>query len=269
MIATVTHFAAWGMYASFWVYERASTPAAIHISRDPLVSSSHPGRTANRSSGEGWRDGAAANWGAVGVPRVSRGAAAGSTEGGLVDWLRSANVSSRDDAPTDVKWEQPGVEDSHDASVLFAAGVHSLTHDLDPRQAMVHFHAAGKLGMGGAQYWVGVLMERGSGCERDVKKAFKWFRKAARLGHPGAMREVSDMLMKGEVVKRDLVKAKQWSVRAHTADGGYVSVQDSEMRAALHVTSMLGSGPGVRSWVGRVGLMPAAAIALKGMVVAT
>lgn len=58
---------------------------------------------------------------------------------------------------------------------------------IDLEVAVAHYTQAADKGMAQAQTALGIMLESGKGCEKDVAAARLWFRKAAKQGHQGAI----------------------------------------------------------------------------------
>ena len=80
--------------------------------------------------------------------------------------------------------------------------------------ALKVFRRGSETEMKEAQFWLGLLYDRGHGVERNQKIALQWFKKAAEQGHAEAQRVIGVYLEEGIVIDRDLTKAADWYNRA-------------------------------------------------------
>jgi len=80
--------------------------------------------------------------------------------------------------------------------------------------ALMAFRISAKAGMKEAQYWLGLLHDRGHGVGRDSIIALQWFKKSAEQGHAETQRGLGVYLEEGVVIDQDLAAAANWYSRA-------------------------------------------------------
>ena len=61
-----------------------------------------------------------------------------------------------------------------------------------------------------AQFWLGVMYDRGRGVPRDYAKAARWYGKAAEQDHAMAQHNLGWLYRRGRGVPRNLVEAYKW-----------------------------------------------------------
>ena len=81
-------------------------------------------------------------------------------------------------------------------------------------------------GNAGAQHYVGMAYDLGSGVGQDYDEAVKWYRLAAEQGHVDAQLRLGKMFGEGICMKQDVAEAVKWYRLA--AEQG-----DSEAQEAL------------------------------------
>ena len=81
---------------------------------------------------------------------------------------------------------------------------------------------AGK-GHAGAQFYLGVIYDKGEGVPQDSAEAAEWFQKAAKQGHPEAQFHLGVRHDKGEGVLQNYIKAAKLFRRA--AEQGHAEAQ--------------------------------------------
>ena len=86
-------------------------------------------------------------------------------------------------------------------------------------RALMAFLIGAKSGMKEAQYWLGLLHDRGHGVGRDSKIALQWFKKSAEQGQAEALRVVGVYLEEVVVVGQDLTAAANWYSRGKARPG--------------------------------------------------
>ena len=67
-----------------------------------------------------------------------------------------------------------------------------------------------KKGNAGAQNYVGMAYDLGSGVGQDYAEAVKWYRLAAKQGHVDAQLRLGKMYGEGIGVKQDFTEAVKW-----------------------------------------------------------
>jgi TPR repeat protein len=67
-----------------------------------------------------------------------------------------------------------------------------------------------KQGDASAQYYLGVMYDKGQGLPQDYKTAVKWWRLAAKQGNAVAQTNLGKMLYQGQGVLQDYVLAHMW-----------------------------------------------------------
>jgi TPR repeat protein len=65
-----------------------------------------------------------------------------------------------------------------------------------------------------AQYYLGVMLRRGDGVQKDANAAADWFLKAAEQGHPEAQSTIAALYRLGEGLPQDYSKAMHWYLEA-------------------------------------------------------
>lgn len=80
----------------------------------------------------------------------------------------------------------------------------------DYTQAARLFTPLAEQGVASAQYYLGLMHEKGRGVRQDYSTAVLWFRKAARQGYPGPQNNLGLMYERGRGVRKDVVRALMW-----------------------------------------------------------
>lgn len=80
----------------------------------------------------------------------------------------------------------------------------------DYTQAARLFSPLAEQGVASAQFYLGLMHEKGRGVRQDYRAALTWFRKAALQGYPGPQNNLGLMYERGRAVRRDLVRAHMW-----------------------------------------------------------
>lgn len=65
-------------------------------------------------------------------------------------------------------------------------------------------------GVASAQFYLGLMHEKGRGLKQDYRTALTWFRKAAAQGYAGPQNNLGLLYEKGRGVREDLVRALMW-----------------------------------------------------------
>ncbi len=82
-------------------------------------------------------------------------------------------------------------------------------------QAARVFSPLAEQGVASAQFYLGLMHEKGRGVRQDNLTALTWFRKAAAQGYPGPQSNLGLMYERGRGVRKDVVRALMWY---HIAD---------------------------------------------------
>ncbi|MBH0203334.1 MAG: sel1 repeat family protein [Nitrospira sp.] len=77
-------------------------------------------------------------------------------------------------------------------------------------QAARLFGPLAEQGVASAQFYLGLMHEKGRGVRQDNQTALTWFRKAAAQGHAGPQSNLGLMYERGRGVRKDLVRALMW-----------------------------------------------------------
>lgn len=77
-------------------------------------------------------------------------------------------------------------------------------------QAARLFSPLAEQGVASAQFYLGVMHEKGRGVRQDYPTALTWFRKAAAQGYAGPQNNLGLMYERGRGVRKDLVRALMW-----------------------------------------------------------
>ena len=98
-----------------------------------------------------------------------------------------------------------------DVAKLFSAGLEAYqTLSPDKAQAAKLFQQAADRGHAGAQYYLGMIYEKGAGVPRDVAVALNWYRQAATNGYVEAGVTLGNFYSDGIEVKQDFAEAFVW-----------------------------------------------------------
>ena len=77
-------------------------------------------------------------------------------------------------------------------------------------QAARLFSPLAEQGVASAQFYLGLMHEKGRGVRQDYPTALTWFRKAAAQGFAGPQNNLGLMYERGRGVRRDVVLALMW-----------------------------------------------------------
>ena len=94
-------------------------------------------------------------------------------------------------------------------------------------QAARLFSPLAEQGVASAQFYLGLMHEKGRGVKQDYPTALTWFRKAAAQGYAGPQSNLGLLYERGRGVRKDLVRALMWY---HLAGA---MLQGDEGKAAL------------------------------------
>jgi hypothetical protein len=72
------------------------------------------------------------------------------------------------------------------------------------------FSPLAEQGVAAAQFYLGLMHDRGRGVRQDYQTAVVWFRKAAAQGYPGSQSNLGLIYERGRGVRKDLVRALMW-----------------------------------------------------------
>lgn len=72
------------------------------------------------------------------------------------------------------------------------------------------FSPLAEQGVASAQFYLGVMHEKGRGVRQDYQTALMWFRKAAAQGYIGPQSNLGLLYERGRGVRKDLVRAFMW-----------------------------------------------------------
>ena len=77
-------------------------------------------------------------------------------------------------------------------------------------QAARIFSPLAEQGVASAQFYLGLMHEKGRGVRQDYPTALTWFRKAAAQGYAGPQSNLGLIYERGRGVRKDLVRAFMW-----------------------------------------------------------
>lgn len=77
-------------------------------------------------------------------------------------------------------------------------------------QAARLFRPLAEEGVASAQFYLGLMHEKGRGVRQDYPTALTWFHKAAAQGYAGPQNNLALMYERGRGVRKDLVRAHMW-----------------------------------------------------------
>jgi len=80
----------------------------------------------------------------------------------------------------------------------------------DYTQAARLFSPLAEQGVASAQFYLGLMHEKGQGVRQDYRTALRWFRKAAAQGYAGPQNNLGLMYERGRGVRKDFVRALMW-----------------------------------------------------------
>jgi TPR repeat protein len=80
----------------------------------------------------------------------------------------------------------------------------------DYTQAARLFSPLAEQGVASAQFYLGLMYEKGRGVRQDHSTALMWFRKAAGQGYAGPQNNLGLMYERGRGVRKDVVRALMW-----------------------------------------------------------
>lgn len=80
----------------------------------------------------------------------------------------------------------------------------------DYTQAARFFSPLAEQGVASAQFYLGLMHERGRGVRQDYRAARTWFLKAAAQGYAGPQNNLGLIYERGRGVRKDFVRALMW-----------------------------------------------------------
>ena len=80
----------------------------------------------------------------------------------------------------------------------------------DYTQAARLFSPLAEQGVASAQFYLGLMYEKGRGVRQDHSMALTWFRKAAAQGYAGPQNNLGLIYERGRGVRKDVVRALMW-----------------------------------------------------------
>lgn len=107
----------------------------------------------------------------------------------------------------------------------------------DYTQAARLFTPLAEQGVAAAQFYLGLMHEKGRGVRQDHSVALMWFRKAAAQGYAGPQNNLGLMYERGRGVRKDVVRALMWYTLAATMLSG--NEQKTAVNRRDHLTSQL------------------------------
>jgi TPR repeat protein len=107
----------------------------------------------------------------------------------------------------------------------------------DYTQAARLFSPLAEQGVASAQFYLGLMYEKGRGVRQDHSTALMWFRKAAAQGYAGPQNNLGLMYERGRGVRKDVVRALMWYTVAAALLNGDEGKTAMERRD--HLTSQL------------------------------
>ncbi|MEP7154067.1 MAG: tetratricopeptide repeat protein, partial [Nitrospira sp.] len=99
------------------------------------------------------------------------------------------------------------------------------------------FSPLAEQGVASAQFYLGLMHEKGRGVRQDYRTALTWFRKAAAQGYAGPQNNLGLMYERGRGVREDSVRALMWyNVAAAMLNG---EEGKTAMKRRDHLTSQM------------------------------
>lgn len=109
----------------------------------------------------------------------------------------------------------------------------------DYTQAARIFSPLAEQGVASAQFYLGLMHEKGRGVRQDHSVALQWFRKAAAQGYAGPQNNLGLIYERGRGVRKDVVRALMWYTIAAAMLSG--NEQQSAITRRDYLTSQLNS----------------------------
>ncbi len=107
----------------------------------------------------------------------------------------------------------------------------------DYTQAGRLFSPLAEQGVASAQFYLGLMYERGRGVRQDYSTALTWFRKAAAQGYAGPQNNLGLIYERGRGVRKDTVRALMWYTVAVAMLNG--NDKKTAMTRRDHLTSQM------------------------------
>lgn len=107
----------------------------------------------------------------------------------------------------------------------------------DYTQAARIFTPLAEQGVASAQFYLGLMYEKGRGVRQDHALALAWFLKAATQGYVGPQNDLGLMYERGRGVRKDVIRALMWYTIAATLLSG--NEQKAAMSRRDYLTSQL------------------------------
>ncbi|MBL8038769.1 MAG: sel1 repeat family protein [Nitrospira sp.] len=109
----------------------------------------------------------------------------------------------------------------------------------DYTQAARIFSPLAEQGIASAQFYLGLMYEKGRGVRQDHSMALIWFLKAAAQGYAGPQNNLGLMYERGRGVRKDVVRALMWYIIAAGMLSG--NEQKTAMSRRDYLTSQMTS----------------------------
>lgn len=107
----------------------------------------------------------------------------------------------------------------------------------DYTQAARLFSPLAEQGVASAQFYLGLMHEKGRGVRQDHSVALLWYRRAAAQGYAGPQNNLGLIYERGRGVRKDIVRALMWySLAATMLSGGE---QKTAITRREHLTSQM------------------------------
>lgn len=107
----------------------------------------------------------------------------------------------------------------------------------DYTQAARLFSPLAEQGVASAQFYLGLMHEKGRGVRQEHSVALMWFRKAAMQGYAGPQNNLGLIYERGRGVRKDVVRALMWYTIAATMLSG--GEQKTAITRREHLTSQM------------------------------
>ncbi|MDF0652609.1 MAG: tetratricopeptide repeat protein [Nitrospira sp.] len=107
----------------------------------------------------------------------------------------------------------------------------------DYTQAARLFSPLAEQGVASAQFYLGLMYEKGRGVRQDHSMALTWFRKAAAQGYAGPQNNLGLIYERGRGVRKDVVRALMWYTVAAVVLTG--DERKAAMKSRDHLTSQM------------------------------
>lgn len=107
----------------------------------------------------------------------------------------------------------------------------------DYTQAARFFTPLAERGVAEAQFYLGLMYEKGRGVQQDHSAALTWFLKAATQGYAGPQNNLGLLYERGRGVRKDVVRALMWYTIAATMLNG--DERKTAMQRRDHLTTQM------------------------------